>query len=150
MFKSTIFRVWLFHFIHPPNCGLQYLLRYHSCVNTWPLIGENAPIQMNGAFQMNYCMGPNSAIFFTYDFFCWGGIWTGVSHLRSGCSIQYSTSSCSFNTLIYGILGIILLLSLWKSFICWALLRALLIYANIFIEIFFHVMMKQFWSTDST
>jgi len=29
---------------------------------------EDALIQMNGAFQMKYCMGPNSAIFLQNNF----------------------------------------------------------------------------------
>jgi len=49
---------------------------------------------MNAAFQMKYCMGPNSAIFHLRFFGC-AGIWTWVTLLRSRHSIHYSTISCS-------------------------------------------------------
>jgi len=59
--------VRLYHFIHLLNCRITVLAKvpgFCPCVfSTWPLISENALIQMNGAFQMKYCMGPNSAIF---------------------------------------------------------------------------------------
>ena len=91
-------RVRLYHFIHLPNCRITVLAKvpgFCPCVvSTWPLISENALIQMNGAFQMKYCMGPNSAIFHL-RIFGWGGIWTRVSQLRSRHSIHYSTSSRS-------------------------------------------------------
>ena len=96
-------RVRLYHFIHLPNCRITVLAKvpgFCPCVvSTWPLISENALIQMNGAFQMKYCMGPNSAIFHL-RIFGWGGIWTRVSQLRSRRSIHYSTSSRSSKALL--------------------------------------------------
>ncbi len=90
--------VRLYHFIHLPNCRITVLAKvpgFCPCVvSTWPLISENALFQMNGAFQMKYCMGPNSAIFHL-RIFRWGGIWTRVSQLRCRRSIHYSTSSRS-------------------------------------------------------
>jgi len=64
-------RIRLYHFIHLPNCGITVLAKvpgFCPCVSTWPLISENALIQMNGAFQMKYFIGPNTAIFHLRNF----------------------------------------------------------------------------------
>ncbi len=75
----TLWHVRLYHFTHLPNCRITALGKvpgFCSCViSTWPLLSGNALIQMNGAFQMKYCMGPKSAIFHLI-IFGWGGIWS--------------------------------------------------------------------------
>jgi len=59
-------RVRLYHFIHLPNCRITVLTKvpgFCPCVDcTWSLISENALIQMNGAFQMKYCMGSHFSL----------------------------------------------------------------------------------------
>ena len=78
--------VRLYNFINLPNYRIAVLAKipgFCPCVvSTWPLISEYALIQMNGAFQINYCMGPNSAIFHQ-RIFGWAGIYTWDSQLRS-------------------------------------------------------------------
>jgi len=66
---KPILLIWdirLHHFIHLPNCGIKVLAKvpgFCPCVCKLSMKSENALIQMNGAFQMKYFMGTNSAIF---------------------------------------------------------------------------------------